>query len=184
YVYDAAKVRDAIDKAIASDSDKRLRVRLLLDEDGAVTATATQQPETAADAVMRYVISDTRVNSGDLFLYHKTTRRELYDREWKHYSETLGADEVIYLNENGELAEGSRTTIFVERDGKLLTPRLAAGLLPGTLRAALIDEGRAVEAALTIEDVNAASAIYLGNSVRGLIRAEPLVPRLLGDNRH
>lgn len=184
YVYDAAKVRDAIDKAIAEEPDKRLRVRLLLDEDGAVTATATPQPESTADAVMRYVISDTRVNSGDLFLYHKTTRRELYDREWKHYSETLGADEVIYLNENGELAEGSRTTIFVERNGKLVTPRLAAGLLPGTLRAALIDEGRAVEAALTIEDVNAASAIYLGNSVRGLIRAEPLVPRLLGDNRH
>lgn len=184
YVYDAAKVRDAIDRAIAEEPGKRLRVRLLLDEDGAVTATATPQPESAADAVMRYVISDTRVNSGDLFLYHKTTRRELYDREWKHYSETLGADEVIYLNENGELAEGSRTTIFVEHNGKLLTPRLAAGLLPGTLRAALIDEGRAVEAALTIEDVNAASAIYLGNSVRGLIRAEPLVPRLLGDNRH
>ena len=55
---------------------------------------------------MRYVISDTRINSADLFLYHKTTRRELYDREWKHYSDTLGADEVIYLNETGELAEG------------------------------------------------------------------------------
>jgi len=91
---------------------------------------------------------------------------------------------VIYLNENGELAEGSRTTIFIERDGRLLTPRLAAGLLPGTLRAALIDEGRAVEAALTIEDVNAARVIYLGNSVRGLVRAEPLVPRLSGDNRN
>jgi para-aminobenzoate synthetase/4-amino-4-deoxychorismate lyase len=184
FVYDAAKVRDAIDAAIAEQPGQRLRVRLLLDEDGAVSATATPQPEGAADAVMRYVISDTRVNSGDLFLYHKTTRRELYDREWKHYSETLGADEVIYLNDNGELAEGGRTTIFIERDGKLVTPRLAAGLLPGTLRAALIDEGRAVEARLTIEDINAASTIYLGNSVRGLLRAEPLVPRLSGDHRH
>ncbi|SFV36922.1 aminodeoxychorismate synthase component I [Hyphomicrobium facile] len=184
FAYDATKVRDAIDAAIAEQPDNRLRVRLLLDEDGAVSATATPQPETAADAVMRYVISDTRLNSGDLFLYHKTTRRELYDREWKHYSDTLGADEVIYLNENGELTEGSRTTIFIERDGKLVTPRLAAGLLPGTLRAALIDEGRAVEAPLRIEDINSARAIYLGNSVRGLVRAEPLVPRLSGDHRH
>lgn len=184
FAYDATKVRDAIDAAIAEQADNRLRVRLLLDEDGAVSATVTPQPETAADAVMRYVISDTRLNSGDLFLYHKTTRRELYDREWKHYSDTLGADEVIYLNENGELTEGSRTTIFIERDGKLVTPRLAAGLLPGTLRAALIDEGRAVEAPLRIEDINSARAIYLGNSVRGLVRAEPLVPRLSGDHRH
>ena len=184
FVYDAVKVRDAIDAAIATQADKRLRVRLLLDEDGGVSATATPQPETPADAVMRYVISDTRINSTDLFLYHKTTRRELYDREWKHYSETLGADEVIYLNENGELAEGSRTTIFLERDGQLVTPRLAAGLLPGTLRAALIDDGRAVEAQLTIEDVNTARVIYLGNSVRGLVRAEPLVPRLAVDHRN
>jgi len=184
FAYDAVKVRGAIDAAIATDPDKRLRVRLLLDEDGGVSATATPQAETPANAVMRYVISDTRINSSDLFLYHKTTRRELYDREWKHYAETLGADEVIYLNEKGELAEGSRTSIFIERDGRLLTPRLAAGLLPGTLRAALIDEGRAVEARLTLEDVNSAKSIYLGNSVRGLVRAEPLVPRLAIDDRH
>jgi para-aminobenzoate synthetase/4-amino-4-deoxychorismate lyase len=184
FAYDAGKIRDAIDATIAQSPDQRLRVRLLLDEDGGVSATATPQPATAPDAVMRYVISDTRINSADLFLYHKTTRRELYDREWKHFNDTLGADEVVYLNENGELAEGSRTSIFIERDGVLLTPRQEAGLLPGTLRAALIDEGRAVEARLTIADVNAAKIIYLGNSVRGLVRAEPLVPRLAVDDRN
>ncbi len=184
FAYDPIKVRDAIDAAVATDASKRLRVRLLLDEDGGISATATAQPEAPADAVTRYVISDTRLNSADLFLYHKTTRRELYDREWKHYSDTLGADEIIYLNENGELAEGSRTSIFIEREGRLETPRLDAGLLPGTLRAALIDEGRAVESRLMIEDLNAAKTIYLGNSVRGLMRAEPLVPRLAVDYRH
>ncbi len=184
FVFDAVKVRDAIDAAISGKSQEQLRVRLLLDEDGDVTVTVTPQPAPAANAVMRYVISDTRLNSSDLFLYHKTTRRELYDREWKHYSDTLGADEVIYLNENDELAEGSRTIIFIEQGGKLLTPRLAAGVLPGTLRAALVDAGRAVEARLTIEDLNGSEAIFLGNSVRGLIRAEPLVPRLSIDHRH
>jgi para-aminobenzoate synthetase/4-amino-4-deoxychorismate lyase len=184
FAYDAAKVADAIDATIAANADKRRRIRLLLDEDGGVSVTTTPQPEMPADVVMRYVISDTRINSNDLFLYHKTTRRELYDREWKHYSETLGADEVVYLNENGELAEGSRTTIFLESDGRLVTPRLAAGLLPGTLRAALIDDGRALEARLTIEDINAAKTIYLGNSIRGLVRAEPLVPRLAVDHGH
>ena len=183
FVFDASKVHDAIEAAISGNANERLRVRLLLDEDGGVTVTTAPQPAAPADAVMRYVVSDSRLNSTDLFLYHKTTRRELYDREWKHYADTLGADEVIYLNEAGELAEGSRTSIFIARDGKLLTPRLAAGVLPGTLRAALIDEGRAEEARLTIQDLNGAAEIYLGNSVRGLVRAEPLVPRLAVDHR-
>jgi para-aminobenzoate synthetase/4-amino-4-deoxychorismate lyase len=120
---------------------------------------------------MRYVVSDTPLNSADIFLFHKTTRRDLYDREWQHFSEKAGADEVIYLNERGELAEGSRTTIFLERGGRLLTPALASGLLPGTLRAELIEAGSAVEAVLTLADLNSADAVYLGNSVRGLVRA-------------
>lgn len=177
FAYDAAKVRATLDAAIAKGSGARLRVRLLLDEDGKVAVTVTPQPAPAADAVMRYVVSDTRLNSADLFLYHKTTRRELYDREWAHYSETLGADEVIYLNERGELAEGSRTTIFIERDGALLTPPLSSGLLPGVLRGALMADGRVREALLTIDDLNSADRVFLGNSVRGLVAAKPLVPR-------
>jgi para-aminobenzoate synthetase/4-amino-4-deoxychorismate lyase len=184
FAFDAVKVRDAIDAAIAARPAERLRVRLLLDEDGGVSVTATAQPAPSADAMMRYVISDTRLNSADLFLYHKTTRRELYDREWQHYSNTLGADEVIYLNETGELCEGSRTTIFVERGGKLVTPRLSAGVLPGTLRAALLDQARVEEGRLTVDDLNRSDAIFLGNSVRGLVRAEPLVPRLAIDDGH
>ncbi len=47
---------------------------------------------------------------------------------------------------SGFLTEGSFTSLFVERGGRLLTPPLARGLLPGILRARLIDEGRAEEA--------------------------------------
>ncbi|MBX9683290.1 MAG: aminotransferase class IV, partial [Hyphomicrobium sp.] len=91
------------------------------------------------------------------------------------------ADEVVYLNDQGELAEGSRTTLFIERDGQLQTPILTSGLLPGTLRSQMLEDGEAVEQRLTIEDLNQADAVYLGNSVRGLMRAEPLVPRLPAD---
>ena len=117
FAFDAARITDAIDAAVADAGDTRLRVRLLLDEDGKVTVTTSPQPLPPDGTVMRYVISDTRLNSSDLFLYHKTTRRALYDREWAHFSETLGSDEVIYLNERSELAEGSRTSIFIERAG-------------------------------------------------------------------
>lgn len=173
---DLDQVRAALAAEVAGREGERLRVRLLLAEDGAVSVTSVPQPTQPADAVMRFVVSPTRLKSADAFLYHKTTRRELYDAEWKHFAETTGADEVVYLNERGELAEGSRTNIFLEKDGVLRTPELTAGLLPGTLRAELLATGRAREARLTCGDLEAADAVYLGNSVRGLVRARLIDP--------
>jgi para-aminobenzoate synthetase/4-amino-4-deoxychorismate lyase len=173
FACDEAAVRRALQEAVAG-ARERLRVRLLLSAEGNVSVTTTPLPPPHPNPVMRFVVSETRLNSADIFLYHKTTRRELFDREWQHYSDSVGADEVIYLNERGELCEGSRTTIFLERGGRLLTPALSSGLLPGTLRAELLCQGRASEAVLTLEDLGAADAVYLGNSVRGLLPALPL----------
>lgn len=170
FAFDEASVRQALSGAVDGQAEL-LRVRMLLGETGAVTVTTTPLPAPNPDAVMRFVVSETVLDSANIFLFHKTTRRELYDQEWQKYSETVGAEEVIYLNERGELAEGSRTTIFLERNGRLETPTLSSGLLPGTLRSELIAQGRAVEAVLTLEDIKSADAIFLGNSVRGLVRA-------------
>lgn len=177
FKFDEAAARTALDREVATAGREhpRLRVRMLLAEDGRVTVTSAPLPAPGPDAVMRYVVSPTRLDSSDAFLFHKTTRRELYDQEWKHYSETEGADEVVYLNERGELAEGSRTNIFVDQgDGILLTPPLPAGLLPGVLRAELIATGRAVERVLMLNDLTSARKAFLGNSVRGLIEARAL----------
>jgi para-aminobenzoate synthetase/4-amino-4-deoxychorismate lyase len=170
FEFDEGEVRRAL-AAEVEGATQRLRVRLLLAETGAVTVTATPLPSSETPAVMRFVVSKTRVDSSDIFLFHKTTRRELYDSEWLSYSQALGVDEVVYLNERDELCEGSRTSIFLKQKGRLLTPALSSGLLPGTLRAQLIAEGRALEAVLTIDDLRAADAVYLGNSVRGLVPA-------------
>jgi para-aminobenzoate synthetase/4-amino-4-deoxychorismate lyase len=170
FAFDEVSVRQALSGAVDGQAE-RLRVRMLLGETGAVTVTTTPLPAPNPDAIMRFVVSETVLDSANIFLFHKTTRRELYDQEWQKYSETVGAEEVIYLNERGELAEGSRTTLFLERNGRLETPTLSSGLLPGTLRAELIAQGRAMEAVLTLEDLKSADAIFLGNSVRGLVRA-------------
>jgi para-aminobenzoate synthetase/4-amino-4-deoxychorismate lyase len=174
YAFDESAVRVALTDAVKGRAGERLRVRLLLAEDGKLTVTVAEQPAQKPGAVMRYVISETRLDSTNAFLFHKTTRRELYDREWQHYADTMKADEVLYLNERGELAEGSRTNIFVERDGKLVTPPLSSGLLPGVLRSELLASGKAVEATLTPDDLEGSNVVYVGNSVRGLVRAEPL----------
>lgn len=171
FKFDETEVRDALAAEIRGRADERLRVRLLLAENGNITVTSTALGAKDPNPVMRYVISPTRLDSHDAFLFHKTTRREVYDSEWKHYSDSLGVDEVLYLNERGELAEGSRTNIFVERGGKLVTPKLEAGLLPGVLRTELIATGKAVAGVLAYEDLANADAVYLGNSVRGLVKA-------------
>ena len=85
---------------------------------------------------------------------------------------TRGCDEVLFVNRDGFATEGSYTNLFVARAGRLLTPPLAHGLLPGTLREALLDSGRAFEAELTLDDVLRAEKVYFGNSVRGLVASD------------
>lgn len=172
FAVDLAKVRDLLSDIVERRGEPMLRMRLLVSKSGEteVTAVAMTPPNDAAH--MSYVISEHRVSSTDRLLAHKTTCRELYDGEHARLTKQLTIDDVLFLNELGELTEGSRTNIFVERDGRLLTPPLKSGLLPGTLRAALIAEGRAVEAVLTPEDLESGDPVYLGNSVRGLLPAK------------
>ena len=90
----------------------------------------------------------------------------MYERE----AARSGTDEVVFCNERGEFTEGARSNIFVRRGGKLLTPALSSGLLPGILRAELIESGQCEEAVLTQDDL--AGEVLLGNSLRGLIPAK------------
>jgi para-aminobenzoate synthetase/4-amino-4-deoxychorismate lyase len=163
----------AIERATREAGPTRLRVRLVLGEDGTFDATAVALPPPASEQTVGYVVSAHRLDPRDPLLYHKTTQRTLYDGEYQRAHEMLGAGEVIFLNTRGEVTEGSRTNLFLERDGILLTPALSCGLLPGTLRAELLATGRAREAVLTLDDL-ATGTVYLGNSVRGLQRAEPI----------
>jgi para-aminobenzoate synthetase/4-amino-4-deoxychorismate lyase len=142
-----------------------LRVRLTLDEAGRHDASAA--PLEPNPPHWTYAIAPARIVSTDLLQRHKTNWRALYERQGGL------ADEMLFRNERGELAEGARSTIFVERGGVLLTPPLSAGALDGRLRAELLAKDRAREAVLTPADLDGA-AVWLGNSLRGLIKAVPL----------
>jgi para-aminobenzoate synthetase / 4-amino-4-deoxychorismate lyase len=178
YPFSREAVLAALDAEAARVEAPLVMVRLLLAEDGTITVTSTGITLPTEDTVWRFVISDQRLNEKDAFFYHKTTRRQFYEREMERQKALTGCDEVVFLNSKGELTEGTRTTLFIELDGRLFTPALACGLLPGTLREELLDLPRAAasEAVLTPQDVIAADRIYLGNSVRGLIRAELIRP--------
>ena len=129
------------------------------------------------DTVWDLTLAGESTRSSDRFLYHKTTNRAFYDDARKRHAETSGCHEVLFENEAGYLTEGSFTTLFVLKNERLLTPALHHGLLPGTLRAGLLERGLAMEADLRREDLEDARAIYVGNSVRGLIRGR-MVPAI------
>ena len=76
---------------------------------------------------------------------------------------------MIFVDPAGFVTEGSFTNVFVEHDGRLLTPPLARGLLPGVLRAELIESGRAVEHDLVAGDL--ITGLHVGNALRGLMPA-------------
>jgi para-aminobenzoate synthetase/4-amino-4-deoxychorismate lyase len=174
YPFSREKTLAALDAEAARAPTPVAMVRLLLAEDGTITVTSTPIELPTKSTVWRFVISDQRLDEKDPFFYHKTTRRQFYDREMERQKALTGCDEVVFLNKKGELTEGTRTNLFIEIDGRLFTPAFTCGLLPGTLRDELLDLPRAAasEAILTPQDLLAADRVYLGNSVRGLVRAE------------
>jgi branched-subunit amino acid aminotransferase/4-amino-4-deoxychorismate lyase len=160
--FDAGAARAALQEAVAGRRGPS-RVRLTLDEAGRHKASAH---DLAPDpSHWTYALSRARTHSADLLLRHKTNWRDLYDGE----AARAETDEILFTNERGELTEGARSNVFVRRGDELLTPPLAAGLLPGCLRAALIAQGKAREAVLYPADLE--GEVLLGNSLRGLIAA-------------
>ena len=105
-----------------------------------------------------------------MLLRHKTSRRELFDAEHAR-AITSGYDEVVFLNERGEITEGSRTNVFARIHGELVTPPLDCGLLNGCLRQELIETGQCSERVLVPPDLEIAQDVWFGNSLRGLIPA-------------
>ncbi len=151
----------------ALPSTGKWRVRLTLDKAGTFAAVAFPLNEELAGP--RFACwSDTAIDSRYPLRRHKTTDRALYDAAMAELTADASLFDVVFLNERGEVAEGARSNVFVERAGLLLTPPLASGALPGILREELLATGRARETTLLPADL--ADGFWLGNSLRGLVR--------------
>jgi len=143
------------------------RLRVLVDFDGNWDIEGSDPPAPMEGAVP-VALRPLPVSAEDWRLRHKTTDRAFYENARKEAGER-GAKEAVLVRDDGFVTEGSFTNVFVERGDKLLTPPLERGLLPGVLRASLIEEGRAVEADLTAADL--APGFWIGNALRGLMPA-------------
>ncbi|MEO0980304.1 MAG: aminodeoxychorismate synthase component I [Pseudomonadota bacterium] len=165
----------------AADYTGPRRVRLLMNADGEVSITSTDLTPVDENTVFNLVVATERTRASNRFLYHKTTNRAFYDETRARYQASTGCQEVLFLNEDGFLTEGSYMTLFLKKDGVLLTPALHHGLLPGTFRAGLLERGLAREADLTLKDLETAGWVFVGNSVRGLVRGRLLAAAQIQD---
>lgn len=157
-----------LERSLRPINQSRIKVKILVSTEGKIRIQQDNLPE--INAPVKVKLNSRKINPRNIFIYHKTTHRSIYDRERQKILEQ-GFFETVFTNNRGELTEGTITNIFLLKKGILHTPALESGVLPGVLRENLLNEGRAKETVLFPEDIKKADKIYIGNSVRGLLEA-------------
>jgi para-aminobenzoate synthetase / 4-amino-4-deoxychorismate lyase len=192
FVFEESALREQIDERCAHlSAGGEHRFRLALSKEGRVViVTAPLVPvvtlggqargDEAEGSFVGVLLAPEHgfapMRSNDWLLRHKTTRRAEYDRGWRE-AEANGAFDTLFFNERGELTEGGRSNVFVKLEGRWWTPPLSAGVLPGVMRAVLLDDRAfgAVERELTLRELHAAEALLICNALRGALPAR-IVP--------
>jgi para-aminobenzoate synthetase/4-amino-4-deoxychorismate lyase len=169
FVFDRHAVRNAI-QALCFEADAPARLRLLVSRGGAYSLELGALPAPPDEPLVCAVLP-IPVDPGDWRLRHKSTDRDFYELGLDA-ARAAGAGEALFVRDDGLITEGCWTNLFVERDGKLLTPAAGLGLLPGVLRRSLIEAGQAIEGELRLDDLR--DGFLVGNALRGLMRARLL----------
>ena len=159
---DMGRIRSALGEAVTDASAPR-RVRLALSRSGAITVKAAPMPPPHRHPVVLAVDFEP-VDSSTVWLYHKTTRRSSYELRSARHPE---ADDVVLVNEHGELTETTVANLCVRLGGRWWTPPVGSGCLPGVERRRLIENGSLSERTLTCDDLYAADGLALVSSLRG-----------------
>lgn len=140
------------------------KVRVTVSRSGAIDLSAVPLADLPLPQPLRLGLAREPVDERDPFLYHKTTQRSIYDAA---RAARPDCDDVILYNRRGEITESTIANVVVELDGGRYTPPVESGLLPGTLRAELLERGDIRERVIRADELRAASRVWLINSVRG-----------------
>ncbi|MCD8564966.1 MAG: chorismate-binding protein [Burkholderiaceae bacterium] len=172
FMFDAHAARQKLQATcdeLPDDAD--YRVRLDLAADGHISIKTG--PLNRLPSSVKVLLAPETMDSGDLYLRHKTSNRALYDAAWQQ-AEQQGAFDMLFFNERDELTEGARTNVFIKLDGRWYTPPLTAGVLPGVMRGILLEDPAlaASERTITRRELQQAQAVLICNALRGAIAAE------------
>jgi len=158
FKYDSAQLRDGIPQTPG-------RLRLTLSSDSTFDVEVGPLPARNPRFLR---LSRVRVNSGDSFLYHKTTNRKTYEEARQDCDEE---NDVILVNERGEITETTIANIAVLREDRWITPAISCGLLPGVMRAELLARGEIAEGVVLANELVAGETVHCFNALRGLFAA-------------
>jgi len=161
---DLAEMRETILQIVVRDR-KAAYLRFTLGKGGDIVFEMGPLPVGHATKLK---LSSVRVNSADVFLYHKTTKRGVYDAARR---ECDADTDAILVNERGEITETTITNIAVQRDGRWITPAVSCGLLSGVMREELLARGEIVEAVIRLDDLRNGESIRCFNALRGVFEA-------------
>lgn len=139
-------------------------VRVQVQPEGAFALAARPVP---ALRTFRIGISPVAVQPDDPHLQHKTTERVVYARA-AAWAEAQGLDDALLLNTDGRVTESSIASVLVERDGRVWTPPVADGLLPGVMRRVLIEASCVAERSLSPHELHPPTRLWLCNAARGV----------------
>jgi len=141
------------------------RVRLIVSQTGAIHIESSDLPDLSHE-LQTVAVATRPVSKQNKFLYHKTTHRDVYQFHQNFHADVF---DVLLWNEDGQITEFTNGNIVLEIDDHKVTPSRGCGLLAGTFRAQLLDEGIIHERELTHSDLRRATLIWFINSVRGWV---------------
>jgi para-aminobenzoate synthetase/4-amino-4-deoxychorismate lyase len=161
---DLHKIRNKLSDVASGLALEPHRVRLLVSRCGKIKCEATPVGSASMD-FGRVTLAESPIDRGDIFMYHKTTRRHVYEDAVAMSPES---DDVLLFNEAGQITESTIANIALEIDGMFYTPPVSCGLLPGTRRAWMLDRAGLLERVISVGEVLESPNVYLMNSVRGM----------------
>lgn len=173
FPFDRTRLEQQLQETAGAIAEEIARVRLSLDEHGQVRIDVSGLIQ--ADEPIRLAIDEVPVDPSDWRLFHKTSLRDRY-RQARLRHPT--ADDVLLINNGGEITESTIANVIVRLDGNWVTPPVASGCLPGVMRRVLLEAGDISEAPILVSDLPRAEGLALINSVRLRMRAvlaEPAV---------
>jgi para-aminobenzoate synthetase/4-amino-4-deoxychorismate lyase len=162
-----ADVTASLDK-LAAGLSGRSRIRLRVDRSGRCTTEASPLPPADPVRPWRLRLARSPIATDDVFLYHKTKHRQMYDRA---AADRGDADDVLLWNDRGQVTETLIANIIAELDGRLVTPPVSCGLLGGVMRAHLLASGQVAERPIALADLARCTRLFIINSVRGRLPA-------------
>lgn len=173
FVFDEKKINNRIKKIIDTlDYSHKYKLKIVLSKTGEIKIEVEKISEELNN--LSVIISRKIINSKNVFQYFKTTNRKIYDSELNKYK-MKGFDEVIFLNEKGEVAEGSFTNIFIKKNDIYLTPPINSGILSGVYRKYfLVTNSNSREMKLSLQDLINADELIMVNSVRKEMKVKKL----------